>query len=539
MKTRAYVLLLLLCILYCSVRAQWVQVNSGLPIGPIVQGLASNGSALYAGGYGDMITPLLHRSTDNGASWTAAYSGIRWIQFQYDSLWPAVRTLASTGSTVFAVAYPCLYVSNRDTLPWRCVADTSVSGAFTALDSVTILVVGRNKLSRTTNQGIVWDSIGSSPDARLNRMCSIDSVVLAGMTDYLSAGLYRSSNLGATWQIVRTGLPDSVYVNDFHKVGKYIFLAGGDNSSPNSPTPFVARSSDTGRTWITMRTGLPNPSSAIALSSIDSTIFLGTGSYSYGGSGVYRSINYGETWENVSGNLTTDAIAIISLCVHGGFVFAGAPWTGVWRRPLSELFVPIQLASFTGRYVGGARVLLDWTTISEINNYGFYVQRRRESETEFTEISQLILGHGTTNEPQHYSWTDSNATINRWYYRLKQVDLDGTVHLTEPIIVDVVTSVAESSPIEYSLHQNYPNPFNPSTTIKYDLPEPVKVSLVVYDVLGRKVDELVNGFKEAGYHFATWNAKDVSSGVYFARFTATDANGNLKLLKVNKLLLAK
>jgi hypothetical protein len=94
-------------------------------------------------------------------------------------------------------------------------------------------------------------------------------------------------------------------------------------------------------------------------------------------------------------------------------------------------------------------------------------------------------------------------------------------------------------PSVFAVHEGYPNPFNPSTTIKYDLPEPSHVSLVIYDVLGRKVVELVNSVKEAGYHSATWNAGNVASGVYFARFTATDANGSVKLTKVNKLLLTK
>ncbi len=94
-------------------------------------------------------------------------------------------------------------------------------------------------------------------------------------------------------------------------------------------------------------------------------------------------------------------------------------------------------------------------------------------------------------------------------------------------------------PTEFALHLNYPNPFNPSTTINYDLPEASNVSLVVYDVLGRKVIDLVSGSKEAGYHSAIWNASSIASGVYFARFTATDANGQVKLSKVNKLLLAK
>jgi hypothetical protein len=94
-------------------------------------------------------------------------------------------------------------------------------------------------------------------------------------------------------------------------------------------------------------------------------------------------------------------------------------------------------------------------------------------------------------------------------------------------------------PTEFALHQNYPNPFNPTTTIKYDLPEQSHVSLVIYDVLGRKVVELENGVKGGGYHLATWNAGNVASGVYFARFTAMDASGSVRLSKVSKLLLTK
>jgi hypothetical protein len=89
------------------------------------------------------------------------------------------------------------------------------------------------------------------------------------------------------------------------------------------------------------------------------------------------------------------------------------------------------------------------------------------------------------------------------------------------------------------MHGSYPNPFNPSTTINFDLPEPSHISLVVYDVLGRKVAELENGMKEAGYHSTTWNANKVASGIYFARFTATNVRGNVKLAKVSKLILNK
>lgn len=94
-------------------------------------------------------------------------------------------------------------------------------------------------------------------------------------------------------------------------------------------------------------------------------------------------------------------------------------------------------------------------------------------------------------------------------------------------------------PTQFAVQHNYPNPFNPSTTISFDLPENSNVRLIVYDVLGREVAQLVNGAREAGYHSATWDASIMASGVYFARFTATDASGNVRLNKVTKLLLTK
>ncbi|MBX2991898.1 MAG: T9SS type A sorting domain-containing protein, partial [Bacteroidetes bacterium] len=94
-------------------------------------------------------------------------------------------------------------------------------------------------------------------------------------------------------------------------------------------------------------------------------------------------------------------------------------------------------------------------------------------------------------------------------------------------------------PTVFALRASYPNPFNPSTTISYDLPEVADVSLVIYDVVGREVAEIVHGTRAAGYHSATWNASSVASGVYFARFAATDGSGNIRLNKVSKLVLTK
>ncbi len=91
----------------------------------------------------------------------------------------------------------------------------------------------------------------------------------------------------------------------------------------------------------------------------------------------------------------------------------------------------------------------------------------------------------------------------------------------------------------FQLFPNYPNPFNPTTEIKFDLPEAALVSLVVYDILGRTVEELVNENREAGYHSATWNAADAASGVYLARLTISNEFGRVQFTKMNKLILMK
>ncbi len=88
-------------------------------------------------------------------------------------------------------------------------------------------------------------------------------------------------------------------------------------------------------------------------------------------------------------------------------------------------------------------------------------------------------------------------------------------------------------PTEYVLEQNQPNPFNPVTQIKFSIPEAGYVTLKIYDVLGREVSELVNGWKEAGTYDVVWDASRFSSGVYFYKLQA----GNF--ISVKKMLLAK
>jgi hypothetical protein len=111
---------------------------------------------------------------------------------------------------------------------------------------------------------------------------------------------------------------------------------------------------------------------------------------------------------------------------------------------------------------------------------------------------------------------------------------DVLVDLGSPVITGVNNDENNNAlPMVYSLSQNYPNPFNPTTTIKFGLPKAGDVSLVVYDILGRKVAELINGNMTAGYHTINFNAVNLASGVYFYRIKAGD------FVSVKKLMLLK
>jgi len=219
-----------------------------------------------------------------------------------------------------------------------------------------------------------------------------------------------------------------------------------------------------------------------------------------------------------------------NVTVHNGTLGANATVSSDDPTRIQDpgLPLPVELVSFSAN-VNNSRVELRWITASETNNMGFDVERKSETGT-FQKIG-FVEGNGTSNHFNTYSFTDFVSNPGTYYYRLKQIDFDGTFKYSNEILAEV-----ETVPLTFNLEQNYPNPFNPSTTISFTLPEDGFINLTVYNSLGEEVTQLMNEFKKSGRYQVTFNALNISSGLYIYRLDFRSDGINYSSSKIMSLV---
>ncbi len=174
--------------------------------------------------------------------------------------------------------------------------------------------------------------------------------------------------------------------------------------------------------------------------------------------------------------------------------------------------LPVELISFEAKS-SSHKINLSWTTATEVNNYGFDIEKKTVSNPEWEKIG-FVEGHGNSNSFHSYFYADDNIANNtNFNYRLKQLDNDGKYTYSKIVEAEII-------PDKFYLSQNFPNPFNPVTSINYELPADSKVILKVYNLLGEEISTLVDENKKAGKYKLNFNAEKISSGVYFYKITA-------------------
>jgi hypothetical protein len=247
-----------------------------------------------------------------------------------------------------------------------------------------------------------------------------------------------------------------------------------------------------------------------------------TGCYSCG-TGTWRSRNNGQTWTQIQISGSNYQIAIIDSMNQ----FA-AQSSGFYKLE-SDFFVPVELASFSGHLVD-RDVILNWTTATELNNQGFEIEHSTDNEN-FSKVG-FVPGFGTTSELKSYSFRISNVETGVQYYRLKQIDFDGTSTIYNSV------EIFGPVPSNFVLNQNHPNPFNPSTTISFSFPVESSVTIKLFNMLGQEVAQITSSDFQAGNHNLEFNAKELSSGAYIYTLEANGVNG-LSFKSTKKMLLLR
>ena len=417
------------------------------------------------------------------------------------------------------------------------------------IDSLTGFAGDRNngKIYKTTNGGDTWyetNTTGINGD--IGRIIFLDS--LTGFA--LNGNILKTSDGGESWSI-KLSIPSTYFDGICSSNDSTVWAVGGDTY------PFeIYKSLDKGDNWIPIpfeeqekrdvfflneQIGFITAFSQLYKTTDGGLSFQADPSvsdFSFGrfenylsqsifiiGSRVFVTTNGGEEWLDYPEVHGEGLIALSLYEVNRGYAVGSM---GIILIYFDES-IPVELNNFSATATQD-EVLLRWETATEKSNKGFEVERR--GITSEWQYIGFIAGNGTTTLTHSYSFTDKYVLPGKYLYRLKQIDFDGSYEYSKEVEVEL------KAPLKFNLKQNYPNPFNPSTKISFTLPIDSKVTIKIYDVLGREITTLVNRDMTAGYYDVEFNASAYPSGVYFYRLIAEDIYGQ-SYYSIKKMVLTK
>lgn len=525
---KAYILFFVLIITIAAVSQtpQWEFI--GLAGEEIYDIAVDDSGNVYVGSEGGVF-----KSTDNGATWIFKNNGLQvgavnklFIDYEGNIY------LCGSSST------HGLYKSSDGGESWVGIADTLNGNPINYFEDVTIIpnepggiiyVSNYYGVYRSTDNGITWQSTNYSNPCARNIGINTNGYMFFGNACASWFGIYRSTDLGLNWErhtFLSVELA-MVYLKDGSIVaGCYDPWLGSYG---------IYKTTNNGDTWLNTNTfsGIHITTDFIIDKNDD--IYASIGGQN---PGIYLTTNNGNSWINYG---LSGQIANVVNCLtidSSGYIWAGAHQNGMYRA--EGRTVPVELSSFTAE-VTSNNVLLIWVTASEINNLGFEIERKvislpdgkvglqsSVSNSEY-EVIGFIEGRGTRTEINHYSFVDKELIPGSYQYRLKQIDFNGSFEY-----YNLAETIEIGLPTEFVLEQNYPNPFNPETNIGYIIPEETLVNISLYDVVGRKMKELINETKQPGYYTVKLKGGELSSGIYFYRLITTSGYTAVKKLSIIK-----
>lgn len=395
---------------------------------------------------------------------------------------------------------------------------------------------------------VYWDNVGTitttglrSNPATVDLLTAANFRILAGSTITIGSGATITGDIGVSpgSTVTNSGTVDgSTHLSDAEAIQAQSDLttayndAAGRAADTTVATELGGKTlgrgvyvSESGTFEITGNLTLTGTSDDIFIFKMASSLTTGVSSSMTLTGGVLASNIFWQVGSSatigVEGDFKGNILALTAITHNTGSIVEGRSLArNSFVTVSGEALLPVELTSFTA-IANRMNADLQWSTATEVNNFGFEVQRK---SIDTWSKAGFIDGAGTTNAPKEYSFSDNNLSSGNYSYRLKQIDRDGKFSYSKSVEV-TITEV----PKEFALSQNYPNPFNPSTMINYQLPTSSNVTLTVYDAIGKVMTTLVNEVKEAGNYSVQFDASYLSSGVYFYTITAGNFTATKKL----------
>ena len=281
-------------------------------------------------------------------------------------------------------------------------------------------------------------------------------------------------------------------------------------SSPipvNANTIYIASYHTKGSKYVGTPLGFSSAVTNGSLTAPDNASAGGNGVYAYGASATFPGNSVGANyWVDVMFTPTVYSFTLTNITDANGCTSSGTLQTlNVNAGSCGGNALPVTLTNLWATPKDN-NITLHWTTSSEINNLGFEVQRSTDAAS--WSVLDFVNGAGNSTTIQRYTFLDEKlSTGHRYYYRLKQIDIDKRFEYSP--VVSVKLEALEG----FILEQNYPNPARNQTTIKFTIPRSAKVNLSLYDMSGRLVKVLINESKDSGIHAVNLNTGTLHKGI--------------------------
>ncbi|KAF0140012.1 MAG: hypothetical protein FD122_2773 [Stygiobacter sp.] len=376
---------------------------------------------------------------------------------------------------------------------------------------------------RSIDNGLTWTpSSAGFTELILKYVTAVtvnkNNIVFAGT---FGGTVYKSIDYGLTWTLVNPSY-------NLGAINCIITLSNGDLLA-GSDVIGVNYSSDNGVTWIQKNYGISNPKVKSLAQFTNGDLYAGTDS-----DGLYKSTNLAVTWTSI------------------GFKTVSTKITSIVKDDLGTLFVTVwgQQSLGNGGLFSSANEGVQWAKAPVATSVQAFSSAITNSKGD---IFISVFSDGVYRSTDHgKNWNEYKsgfgyAGIQALGIAQNGILLAGTygagIYKTISPTTDIVQSKGVTA--NYALYQNYPNPFNPETTISYKLQAAGKVSLKVFDLLGREVTTLVDEFKQPGNYKVIFNAKtpyqnrrdrvltgiaSLHSGVYFYRIEVGRFSKGMKML---------